>query len=86
MTRPKKPTATRRLKRSHRGFAIYGEIKDTRKCVVRVTRSSAGGLPCCWIFVDDPMRVYREAPAPHLSRAQAKRVIAALQRFVDGEE
>ena len=82
------------MKRTNRGFAIYGQVKDTRGCVVRIQASSASTPDAVWIFCDDVNGVYTRPlgseipspdPAPHLTRAQAKRVIRALQRFVDGE-
>lgn len=73
------------MKRTQRGFAVYGLIKDSRGVVLRVQQSSAMGGPYVWLFVDDVKQVYREEPAPHLNRAQAKRVIKALQRFVEAQ-
>ena len=74
------------LEYTQRGFAIYGRVEDSRGVVVRVQKSSAIGEPHAWIFVDDPNGVYTDGkPAPHLSREQAKAVVAALQLFI-GEE
>ena len=56
-----------------RGFAIYGEVTDSRRCTIRVQESSAVGRPHAYLFTDG---------APHLSVAQAEELIAALRAFV----
>lgn len=80
-------------KRTPRGFAIYGEVADDRGNVTIIQQSSAIGGPYCWIFVKDkdgkdtvmvtppgvPMAV-----SPHLTKAQARHVAAALLRFANG--
>lgn len=72
------------LKKTNRGFTIYGEVPDSRGCIVRVQQSSAWGMEHAWIFTDDPNGVYTDGkPSPHLTKDQAKLVIEALQRFVD---
>ena len=82
----------KRLKRTERGFAIYGEYKDSRGNSIRVQQSSAVGGPFCWLFVKDRegCEVYQHmgqysAVSPHLTRAQARRIGKALLRFADGD-
>jgi hypothetical protein len=50
------------MKRTSRGFAIYGEVKDTRGHTVRIQKSSAVSVgnangfkngPFVWLFVSD---------------------------------
>lgn len=73
-----------RLKRTSRGFAVYGTVKDSRGCVVRAQQSSAIGGPRLWLFTDDPHGVYSDGkPAPHLKPAQVRKLIKVLQRFLD---
>ena len=81
-------------KRTERGFAIYGEVRDNRGNVTRVQESSIAAGPYCYLFVHDaegrgarpdptsPTGAF--APAPHLTRAQARRLAKALLRFADG--
>jgi hypothetical protein len=74
------------VKTTERGFMVYGEIEDSRGCVVRVQESSIIGEPHVWIFVDDPNGVYTHGkPSPHLTREQAIKVVTALHRFIDGD-
>lgn len=79
-------------KRTPRGFEIFGEYKDSRGNVVRLQESSACGGPYVWIFVHnkDGNEVFEHlgthhAVAPHLTRAQARRIGNALLRFAEGK-
>ncbi len=79
------------MKRTQRGFSIYGAYKDSRGNTVRVQQSSACGGPFVWLFVKDAQgrEVYEHmgqhtAVSPHMTRAQARRVAQALLRFADG--
>ena len=81
------------MKRTPRGFAIYGDCKDSRGRSVRVQMSSAAGGPFAWIFCNEKdgsdavMHMGKPmAHSPHLTRAQARRVAKALMRFADGGE
>lgn len=70
------------MKRDNRGFGIYTEFKDLYGNNVVVKQSSSAQHDACWIFCNDPAD--KNSPAPHLSRAQARRVAAALLRFAGG--
>jgi hypothetical protein len=74
------------IKRTERGFAVYASVKDSNGCEVRVQHSSADPLTFAYIFCTPPewLRHTYKNPSPHLTVAQAKRVIAGLQKFVDG--
>ena len=65
-----------------RGFGIYEEFKDTRGNEIRVQESSSGEENCVWVFCKRDS----EDDTPHLNVEQAKRVIEALQEFVDEYE
>jgi hypothetical protein len=83
-----------RLKRTNRGFAIYGEYKDTRGNKVRVQQSSSAAGPRCWIFVEDKdgkdiqfsTPTGYQSVSPHLTKHQAKLLAGALLRFAKGAE
>ncbi len=85
----------REMKRTSRGFGIYGEYKDSRGNVVRIQESSAVGGPYCWIFVTnkDGNEIVpcvgapngMAAASPHLSRVEARRVAMALLKFAEGK-
>lgn len=79
-------------KRTPRGFSIYGEYKDSRGQTVRVQESSSAMGPCVWIFCNaedgSDALIHLGKPtarSPHLTKAQARRVAAALLRFANGE-
>lgn len=77
-------------KYTSRGFRNYSEQKDTYGVPFRLRESSAAGIRAVWLFVDDPkhMRTVvggKVPPALHLSEANARRLIVALQKFLDGE-
>lgn len=85
LTSPAKPGRT--PYRDHRGLRNYTEFADTRGCTVRVKQSSAFGLRHCWVFCTNTTGAYTDrstdADAPvHLTVAQARRLAAALLRFV----
>lgn len=78
------------MKKTPRGFAIYSEIKDSRRNTIRVQQSSAAGGPFCWVFVHDAegRDAYEylgqlHSVSPHLTRAQARRLANALLRFAE---
>jgi hypothetical protein len=79
-------------KRTPRGFAVYGEYKDRDGRTVRIQESSRLDGPLCWIFCNDKdgrsavMHLGQPTSiAPHLTRAQARRVAKALLKFADGK-
>lgn len=73
------------MKRTARGFSVFSAFKDSYGNRVRVQRSSSV-RPSVWIFCDSGPHWSgsdgEDAPAPHLSPAQARRLIRALERFV----
>lgn len=74
-------------KRTNRGFLIYTEFKDLNGQEVRVQKSSSAGADHVWIFPE--VRHHHVTGEPlagaHLNKVQARRIIRALQRFIDGE-
>jgi hypothetical protein len=76
------------MKRTDRGFAVYAEFKDYYGQGVRVQASSLADKRCVWIFPEHHKhRVTGEhICGAHLTEAMAKKVIRALQAFVDGKE
>jgi hypothetical protein len=84
-------------KRTPRGFITYDEFLTASMEKVTVRRSSQIGPRCTWLFIDGATLFRDDQPielAPnekivcgaHLDEEGARRVIEALQRFVDGEE
>jgi len=74
------------MKRTERGFAVYTQFKDFYGGDVRVQESSLASRRCCWIFPEVKMHLGEPQSGAHLTVAMAKRVIKALQAFVDGSE
>ncbi len=87
------------MKRTPRGFAVFGQIKDRKGNSIRVQMSSEVGGPFCWIFTvnadgaeyvkRDPVPVACDpigVATPYLTRAQARRLATALLKFADGAE
>lgn len=80
------------MRRTQRGFAIFGEFKDSHGNAVRVQESSAADGRMAWVFCHAPdgteathhVSGHLVSISPHLTRAQARKLIAALTRFVDG--
>ena len=80
------------MKRTPRGFAIYGEYKDANNQIVRIQESSRADGPLVWIFCNDEdgndVVMHLGVPqsrSPHLTKAQARRVAMALLKFADGD-
>ena len=65
-----------------RGFVVYEDFIDTYGNRVRVKQSSSATRDACWIFVDSSDEK-GESRAAHLNAEQARRVIAALQEWID---
>jgi len=80
------------MKKTQRGFLIYGQVTDALRQKVRVQESSEVGRPRAWIFAEDAggkgaiMHLgLPQAVSPYLSRAHARRLAVALLRFANGE-
>jgi len=69
------------------GERIYTEFKDTNGCVIRIQKSYISTSHCAWIFTHDPKLPNGEIDecSPHINVQHAKRLIVALQKFIDGK-
>jgi hypothetical protein len=74
------------MKRTARGFAMYAEFKDFDGENVKVQRSSAMGRRLVYIFPAAKFHLGDIVCGAHLTVPMAKRVIRALQMFIDGKE
>jgi hypothetical protein len=74
------------MKRTPRGFALYTEFKDIDGENVKVQRSSSIGKRLVYIFPAARIHLGTAIAGAHLTVGMAKRVIKALQQFVDGKE
>ena len=74
------------MKRNQRGFAMYAQFKDYDGEEVKVQRSSSIGRRLVYIFPAAKIHLGEAISGAHLTVPMAKRVIKALQRFVDGKE
>jgi hypothetical protein len=74
------------MKRTSRGFALYTEFKDADGESVKVQRSSSIGRRLVYIFPNAKIHLGEAISGAHLTVPMAKRVIKALQRFVNGIE
>jgi len=85
------------LERTPRGFATYDQFLTSSLEKVTVRRSSQIGRRRTWLFIDGATLFRDDQPvtlAPNekivcgaqMDEEDARRTIAALQRFVDGEE
>lgn len=74
------------MKRTARGFATYTEFKDSNGDNIAIRRSSAMGKRHVWIFPEAKIHMGEAISGAHLTVPMAKRVIKALQAFVDGKE
>lgn len=76
------------MKKTKHGFNIYAEFKDTYGGTVKVQESSSVNKRV-WIFYTHPNNGKKDgigetiAMEPHLSAGQAKRLIKALERFIN---
>ena len=70
-----------------RGFSVYSKFKDRYLSTVIVKESSIAFEKCCWILVEndgkDPRSNLVTDGAIHLTVPQAKKVIKALQAWID---
>jgi len=69
------------MKRTERGFAIYGEFKDSYDASIRIIESSADPLIYCWVYIDGG-GITNNDGATHLTVAQAQKLIKALEAFI----
>jgi hypothetical protein len=74
------------MRRTNRGFAIYTEFKDQYGLNIRVQASSLATRRCVWIQNEVIEHTGEYLGNAHLTVPMAKRVIKALQAFVDGKE
>ena len=74
------------MKRTERGFALYAQFKDFDGEDVRVQRSSSMGRRLVYIFPAAKFHLGQIVCGAHLTVPMAKRIIRALQKFVDGKE
>jgi hypothetical protein len=76
------------MKRNERGFAVYAEFVDLYGKRCTVLRSSIIGKPAVWIQNEIDLCGPDKEPLgnAHLDKRMARRVIKALQQFVDGKE
>lgn len=74
------------MKRTERGFAIYTEFKDLYGLGCRVQASSLATKRAVWIQNEGVTHMGETLGNAHLDRKMAKRVIKALQAFVDGKD
>ncbi len=81
-----------RLKRTNRGFPVYGEFHDAVGCEVRLQQSSEiARVPFAWLFTKDVLGVYsNRIPGlhdmnidPKLDVKAARKLIRVLQRYID---
>lgn len=75
----------------HRGFRVFGEIKNDRHQKIVVKESSlAFEGPHCWIFCgwqnEEIAKVMDHEPTPQLSVQDARQVILALELFIEEAE
>jgi len=78
------------MKKTSRGFNIYSEFKDSYNNQIRVQESSSAMKECVWIFCDYPegksVKFHAgdwQSAAPHLTKAQARKLAKALLKFAD---
>lgn len=72
-------------RRDSRGFRVYCELRHNYGGLVTVKQSSSAEGERCWIFIDNRGTQLISSPngSAHLTRAQAKRVMLALQKFLE---
>lgn len=70
------------MRKTQRGFGIYSEFTDSYGSRIKIQESSSAEKKCCWIFCDNDPNVFKN-PSPHLTVAQAKRVIAGLKKWIE---
>jgi hypothetical protein len=73
------------MKRTSRGFAIYCDFQDYYGKNICVVESSLATKRCIWIQNEVCTHMGEALGNAHLTVSMAKRVIKALQKFVEGE-
>ena len=74
------------MRRTPRGFAIYGEFQDEYGAEVRVQESRRVGPRKVWVFVKGGSAQGEGGPNNgwiHLNRTKAKQLIGALNRYLE---
>ena len=79
-------------RRNKRGFRVYSESKDTEGTPFTVSESSNALERCVRIYVHDPEYRHTDpryaglnlSPCLHLNEAQARRILIALTKFLEG--
>jgi hypothetical protein len=74
------------MKRTERGLAIYTDFKDEYGKYIRVQGSSLATRRCVWIQNEVTEHMGQHLANAHLTVPMAKRVIRALQAFVEGRD
>lgn len=69
------------MKRDERGWRVYAELRDAYGADVLVKQSSSAEGSHLWIFVKGG-GITNNDGASHLTRAQAKRVRAAIDKWL----
>lgn len=69
------------MKKTARGFNIYGECKDSKGSTITIQESSSTQR-AVWIFCENPNPNYLNSE-PHLTPAQAKRIVKYLNKFIE---
>jgi len=73
------------MKRTERGFAVYAEFKDLDGVNVRIQQSSLATKHAVWIQNEIVLCGPDKEPIgnAHLDKRMARRIVKALQRFID---
>ena len=74
------------MKRTERGFAIYADFNDEYGKNIRIQASSLATKRCVWIQNEVTEYMGATFANAHLTVPMARRVIKALQQFIDGKE
>jgi hypothetical protein len=75
--------------RTARGFRIYDNTIQARNGTLRVQESSLAFEGAhVWLFYDDNDKRHKgkDYPAPQINVAAAKKLVSALQSFIEGAE
>jgi hypothetical protein len=71
------------FEKTNRGFMIFGRLKDINGSDVRVQESSLADDYCCFVFTSNK---HMENFGPHINVAQAKKLVEALNDFIESKE
>lgn len=78
----KKKGGVMAARKTGRGFRIYATFRDQRNTLIQVHESSVLKPHCVWIFTERADGTVDFSP-PHLNRFQARRLIRALEKFIE---